>query len=110
MAKQINLEYKGKEYTLEYTRETVKQMEREGFIASDIITKPVLTLPKLFAGAFKAHHKFDTKQKTIEEIFDALSNKGALVEKLAEMYNEPIEALIEDCGDEKNAAVWDASF
>ena len=30
MAKQLNFEYKGKEYTLEFTRETVKQMEREG--------------------------------------------------------------------------------
>ena len=30
MAKQINFEHNGKEYTLEYTRESVKQMEREG--------------------------------------------------------------------------------
>lgn len=110
MAKQINLNYNGKDYCLEYTRETVKQMEREGFVSGDIVTKPMSTLPKLFAGAFKAHHRFDTKQKEIEEIFDALSNKGALVEKLAEMYAEPMEALMDDCGDEKNAAVWDASF
>lgn len=110
MAKQINLNYNGKDYCLEYTRDTVKQMEREGFVSSDIVTKPMSTLPKLFAGAFKAHHRFDTKQKVIEEIFDALSNKGALVEKLAEMYAEPMETLMDDCGDEKNAAVWDASF
>jgi hypothetical protein len=59
MAKTLNFEYKGKEYTLEYTRETIKQMEREGFVAEDVANKPMLTLPKLFAGAFKAHHKFD---------------------------------------------------
>lgn len=110
MAKQINLNYKGKDYCLEYTRETVKQMEREGFVANEVITKPMSTLPKLFSGAFKAHHRFDAKQKVIEEIFDALSNKGALLEKLTEMYNEPMEALLDDCGDEKNAATWDASF
>ncbi|MBQ8766534.1 MAG: DUF5055 domain-containing protein [Clostridia bacterium] len=110
MAKQINFEYKGKEYCLEYTRETVKQMEREGFVAGDILSKPMLSLPKLFAGAFKAHHRFDTKQKVIEEIFDTLTNKGALVEKLAEMYSEPIETLMDDCGDEKNATMWDATF
>lgn len=110
MAKQINFEYKGKEYCLEYTRESVKQMEREGFVASDIVTKPMLSLPKLFAGAFKAHHRFDAKQKLIDEIFDTLTNKGALVEKLAEMYNDPVEALLEDCGDEKNATMWDATF
>lgn len=109
MAKQLNFEYKGKEYTLEYTRESVKQMEREGFVAGDIMNKPMLTLPKLFAGAFKAHHRFDTKQKQIDEMFDLFTNKGALVEKLAEMYSEPMEALMDDA-DEGNAIAWDANF
>ena len=109
MAKQLNFEYKNKEYTLEYTRESVKQMEREGFVAEDIITKPMLTLPKLFAGAFKAHHKFDVKQKQIDEMFELFKNKGALIEKLAEMYHEPMEALMDDV-DEGNAITWDANF
>jgi DnaJ-class molecular chaperone len=56
----------------------------------------MLTLPKLFAGAFKAHHKFDTKQKTIDEMFELFTNKQALVEKLAEMYSEPMETLMDD--------------
>ena len=68
MAKQLNFEYENKEYTLEFTRESIKQMEREGFVAGDIVNKPMNTLPKLFAGAFKAHHRFDTKQKKIDEI------------------------------------------
>ena len=41
MAKQLVFEYNKKEYTLEFTRESVKQMEREGFVASDIMTKPM---------------------------------------------------------------------
>ena len=111
MGKQIKFEYKDKEYTLEYTRETVKQMEREGFIAGDIVNKPMLTLPKLFAGAFKAHHKFDIKQKLIDEIFDLFTNKQALVEKLAEMYAEPMETLMDnECVDEGNAIAWDPNF
>ena len=81
MAKQLNFEYNNKEYTLEYTRESVKQMEREGFVAGDILEKPMLTLPKLFAGAFKAHHRFDAKQKDIDKIFELFTNKQALVEK-----------------------------
>lgn len=109
MGKQLNFEYKSKEYTLEYTRESVKQMEREGFVASDIMTKPMLTLPKLFAGAFKAHHRYDTKQKQIDEIFELFKNKQALVEKLAEMYSEPIETLMDDV-DEGNAIAWEANF
>lgn len=110
MAKQINFEHKGKEYTLEYTRESVKQMEREGFVVSDIIDKPMLTLPKLFAGAFKAHHRFDVKQKQIDEFFELFKNKQALAEKLAEMYAEPMETLMDDENDEGNAIAWEASF
>lgn len=109
MAKQLNFEFRGKEYTLEYTRESIKQMEREGFVGGDIVTKPMTTLPKLFAGAFKAHHKFDTKQKQIDEMFDLFKNKNALVEKLAEMYAEPMETLMDDV-DEGNAITWEANF
>ena len=109
MSKQINFTYNGKEYTLEYTRESVKQMEREGFVANDIMTKPMLTLPKLFAGAFKAHHRFDTKQKQIDEIFELFKSKQALVEKLAEMYAEPMETLLDDV-DEGNAIAWETTF
>ena len=111
MGKQLNFEHKGKEYTLEYTRESVKQMEREGFKGEDIINKPMNTLPKLFAGAFKAHHKFDVKQKQIDEMFELFKNKQALVEKLAEMYAEPMEALMDDENiDEGNAIAWEANF
>jgi hypothetical protein len=109
MAKQLNFEYNGKEYTLEFTRESVKQMEREGFVANDVITKPMITLPKLFAGAFKANHRFDIKQKEIEQIFSQFKNKTALFEKLAEMYSEPMETLMDDT-DEGNAIAWDANF
>lgn len=40
MAKQIVFTYEDKEYTLEFTRRTVKQMEDEGFVAQDIDRKP----------------------------------------------------------------------
>lgn len=110
MAKQLTFEYKGKEYTLEYTRESIKQMEREGFVASNIATKPMTTLPQLFAGAFKANHRFDVKQKQIEEMFGLFKNKNALVEKLAEMYADPMETLMDDEVDEGNAIEWDANF
>ena len=111
MGKQLKFEHKNKEYTLEYTRESVKQMEREGFVAGDIVTKPMLTLPKLFAGAFRAHHKYDTKQKQIDEMFELFKNKQALVEKLAEMYAEPMETLMDDESvAEGNAIAWEANF
>lgn len=111
MAKQLNFEHKGKEYTLEFTRDSIKQMEREGFIATELATKPMNTLPQLFAGAFKAHHKWDVKQKQIDEMFGLFTNKNALLEKLAEMYHEPFEALMDDENiDQGNAISWEANF
>ena len=110
MAKQLTFEHKGKTYTLEYTRESIKQMEREGFVASNIVTKPMTTLPQLFAGAFKANHRFDVKQKQIDEMFTLFKNKNALVDKLAEMYAEPMETLMDDEVDEGNAIAWEANF
>mgnify|MGYP006353327433 CR=1 FL=1 len=109
MAKQLNFEYKGKKYTLEFTRETVKEMEREGFVIEYVLQKPMLFLPKFFAGAFKAHHKFE-KQKIIDEMFELFTNKGALIEKLVEMYQDPVESLMDDENIEGNAIAWDANF
>jgi hypothetical protein len=109
MAKQLEFEYKGKKYTLEFTRETVKEMEREGFVIEYVLQKPMLFLPKFFAGAFKAHHKFE-KQKIIDEMFECFTNKWGLIEKLTDMYNDPIETLMDDEAIEGNAIAWEANF
>ena len=66
--KQIIFTYEGKDYTLEYTRRTVQQMEAEGFVTEDVQRKPMTLLPALFAGAFKAHHRF-VKQEMIDKIY-----------------------------------------
>jgi hypothetical protein len=109
MAKKLEFEFNGKDYTLEYTRESIKQMEREGFSANDIVNKPMNTLPKLFAGAFKANHRY-VKQNVIDEIFDKFTNKQALIEKLSEMFAEPMEALLDDPVDSGNAIAWETNF
>lgn len=82
-------------YTLEFTRKTVAQMERNGFIAEDVTRKPMSLLPALFAGAFQAHHRF-VKQEVIDSLYDRLGSKTELIGKLVEMYNEPILALMTD--------------
>lgn len=109
MSKQLNFEYKGIQYTLEYTRKSVEQMEREGFIAEDIKIKPMSMLPTLFAGAFKAHHRF-VKAELIDEIFSKMTNKGELIGTLAEMYNEPIMALIEEPAESSENLNWTQSW
>lgn len=109
MAKQIIFTYDGKDYTLEYTRRTIKQMEDEGFVARNIDDKPMTLLPALFAGAFKAHHRI-VKQDVIDEIYAHMPNKDKLIEKLAEMYNEPIISLMEEPEDTAKNVDWMASW
>ena len=109
MAKQLNFTYKDKEYTLEFTRRTVSEMEKKGFVAAEVETKPMSTLPALFEGAFLAHHRFE-KKEVIDEIFSHMTNKEDLIGKLAEMYNEPIMALVEEPEDNEGNVEWTASF
>ena len=84
-------------------------MEREGFVAEDLKSKPVTMLPTLFAGAFKAHHKF-VKPDVIDEIFSKMTNKADLIGKLAEMYNEPIMALIDEPVESSENLNWTQSW
>ena len=109
MAKQLIFTFEDKEYTLEYTRRTVAEMEKKGFIASDITDKPMTTLPALFAGAFLAHHRF-VKEDVIHNIYTKLTKKEDLIGKLAEMYNEPIMALVEEPEEDKGNVNWTATW
>lgn len=109
MAKQLHFTYDGKDYTLEFTRRTVAEMEKKGFIASDITEKPMTTLPALFAGAFLAHHRF-VRSDIIDNIYSKLTKKEDLIGKLAEMYNEPILTLVEEPEEAEGNLDWTATW
>ena len=109
MSKQLRFNYNGTEYTLEFTRRSVEQMERDGFVAEDIKTKPMLMLPTLFAGAFKANHRF-VKPDVIDAIYYQMTNKTGLIAALAEMYNEPLLALLEDPAESSENLNWTQSW
>lgn len=109
MGKQLFIEHNGTEYRLEYTRDSVAHMERKGFRVSEITEKPMTTLPALFAGAFLANHR-NIKPDTIDAIYSKLEDKGGLIGKLAEMYNEPIEALLEEPEKAEGNLKWTASW
>lgn len=109
MAKQLVFSFEDKEYTLEFTRRTVAEMEKKGFVASDITDKPMTTLPALFAGAFLAHHRF-VKEDVIDNIYSKLTKKEDLIGKLAEMYNEPIMALVQEPEEDKGNVNWTATW
>ena len=109
MAKQLRFTYQNKEYVLEYNRRSVEIMEKKGFVASEIETKPVTVLPALFAGAFLANHRY-VKQDVIDEIYSKMTNKQELIGKLAEMYNEPIMALVNEPDESEGNLDWTASW
>ena len=97
MAKQLTITdpTSGVTYTLEYTRKTVEIMERPGFVADDVVKKPMTLLPTLFAGAFLAHHRF-VKRDVIDNLYARLTHKDELISHLVEMYNDPLVTLLED--------------
>ena len=108
MSKVLEFTYNGKDYMLEYTKESVKEMERAGFVASEVLNKPNTLLPSLFAGAFRAHHR-TTSKSIIDEIFDALGDKEDLIGKLAELYQEPLSAMLDEPEDSKKVE-WKANW
>lgn len=105
--KSIHFNFEGKDYTLEYNRKAIEMMERRGFVASDLSDKPMTTLPLLFAGAFHMHHPY-IKRDVIDRIFDKLGSKAELMTKLVEMYNEPMDAMMDE-PNEGNVE-WSASW
>lgn len=109
MAKTIEFSYNGNDYTLEFTRATIRQMENEGFNTNALGDKPMTYLPALFAGAFKAHHRF-LKRDTIDEIYSRMPDKDKLIEALSQMYNEPLQELLAQPEDESKNVDWVQSW
>jgi hypothetical protein len=100
----IVLQHNKKEYELEYNRQSVRQMEGQGFVLDEITTKPVTMIPLLFHGAFIKNCK-GTKRAVIDEIFDGIGNKSDLMSALIEMYAETLSSLTDDV--EEGNVTWE---
>lgn len=99
----------GIEYTLEYTRNTVALMEKEGFDVTQVGNKLMTGITALFEGAFKAHHRF-VKRDVIDRIYAGMSKKDELIGKLVEMYNDPIIALLDEPAESEENPTWTANW
>lgn len=109
MNKQITFEYNNVNYTLEFTRNSVKTLERWGFNYKTIDSSPVTAMDMLFKGAFLSKHS-TIPVSQIEEIYDAL-DKNELLGTLTEMYYETVSSLVgDDNGNSsKNLTKWKVS-
>lgn len=105
---QINFDYNGKHYCLEYTREAVKRMEAAGFKPGESGLTPLLELDMLWAGSFYKNHR-GVSSRVIEELLDKMTNKDKLLEALRTMVAETYESLMENEDNEGNVE-WTATL
>ena len=92
MNKKIEFDYDGTHYTLEYNRNSVALMERQGFVVDEFAKKPMIMLPLAFEGLFYKNHK-TVSREVIETIYDKMQNKDGLIKSIAEMLAETYTSL-----------------
>jgi hypothetical protein len=73
-------------------------MESQGFVLEELTAKPMTMIPLLFNGAFIKNHR-GIKRNLMDEIFDGIGDKTALMEALMEMYTETLGTLTENSGE-----------
>lgn len=106
MNKKIEFEDEGKKYILEYNREAIEIMEKQGFVASEMVKKPMTMLPLAFQGLFYKNHK-DVRKSFIDECYNRFPNKGELIEAIADMITETYNTLTdENVENEKGNLKW----
>ena len=92
----INFEYDGKEYSLCFTIDTLKKLEKSGFSFGNIEDHALSAAEDLFCAAFNANHK-DTSMNLRKKIYSELSeesdNDDTLIEALISMVNECVESM-----------------
>ena len=106
---QINFDYNGKHYCLEYNREAVKRMEAAGFKPGESGATPMIELDMLWAGAFYKNHR-KTSSRVIEEILDKMKDKVKLLETLRNMVAETYNSLMDEDEDDEGNVEWTATI
>lgn len=104
MAKTVNFEYEGTQFRLGFNRETVAVTEERGFHLNEAENTPINSMKELFKGSFIMNHP-KTRSKLIDDIWDALPNKGDLLNVLVEAYADAYNALYAEPSEEKKV-VW----
>lgn len=110
MTTQIRFKFKGKPYVLQYTLESVLEMEKRGFNPHDLVDKPLsaalIHLADLFAGAFIANHPATPRAK-IDKIYAQFENKFELLDALAGMYSLVLEEIVNQVDKVHNGVKWE---
>lgn len=95
--KRLKFSYDGSDFTLEFTPESVRKMEREGFDFTNMEHNVVNVGYDLFSGAFIAHHNYVPKEvrAKIYTFLKAKNKDGKnLIEYLAEMLSDELDWIV----------------
>lgn len=90
----LDFEYNGKDYSLGYTVDVLRRLDRNGVLAR-LTDRPLTMTEDLFMAAFEANHS-DTSNRIRNEIFKEFAETtedGSLLECLLEMIEEAREAM-----------------
>ena len=105
MSKKIEFKYQDTDYCLEYNRDAIKLMEKQGFEFDTFTKQPMVMGDLAFQGAFIKNHR-NVKVQVINEIFSSLKDKSALIATLLEMIQETYEDLYLDYKKKKKNTEW----
>lgn len=106
---QINFDYNGKHYCLEYSRESVKRMEAAGFRPGESGSTPLMELDMLWAGAFYKNHRKESSN-VIEKLLDKMKDKDKLLDALRTMVAETYNSLLDSEEDDEGNVDWTATL
>lgn len=105
MSKKIEFEYEGTKYCLEYSRDAIKVMERQGFDLNKFMSQPMTSIDLAFEGAFLKNHR-NIKATKVKDIYQALGNKNELANELLDMISETYNSLFEDEENSEKNIEW----
>ncbi len=99
-------------YTLEFNRASVEFAEQRGFKIEDVADYPMTKLPELFFYAFRMHHKNVAREKTDKILFSLGGIPEGMVDRLAELYQLPFNALsvVDEDTEERKNSNWKVEF
>lgn len=98
----------GETYELDFNREAIYVMDRDGFKIDSVVDFPTTNVPKLFFYAFRMHHRKMQKAQTDAILRDHLHGlTPSMIERLILLYNQAATAdnVQEEEDFEKNAEV-----
>lgn len=102
----IKFSYEGEDYTLEYTADSLKKMQKEGFNFAEAERYALSLAEDLFSGAFIANHN-NVPKKRRQEIFHDLSLDGGGGEDLFDVLTTMVSEAVEEINYHSGNTKWE---